>query len=148
MKKMMKSGIYPHSLPLSQREKGERRGMILILILACIAIAALLLITGVRLALTSHRVTRSLGWSLQAQWLAESGLERAAARLAADAEYSGETWNIPAKDLGGNEAAAVKIEVKPAPGEAKGRLVKVEADFPDDPLDRVQCSREMILELP
>jgi Tfp pilus assembly protein PilX len=126
----------------------KRRGVILILVLACLAIASVLLITGIKLALSSHRVTRSFGWSVQAQWLAESGVERAAAQLAADADYKGETWKISAKDLGGDDAGRVKIDVKPVPEHEKQRLVKVEADYPDDPLDRVQYSKELTLELP
>ncbi|MGA2058917.1 MAG: pilus assembly PilX N-terminal domain-containing protein [Thermoguttaceae bacterium] len=132
---------------LSQRERGKRRGVILILVLACLAIASVLLITGIKLALSSHRVSRTFGWSVQAQWLAESGLERAAAQLAADADYSGETWKISAKDLDGDDAGTVKIDVKPVPEHDNRRLVKVETDFPDDPLDRVQYSKELTLEV-
>ncbi|MGD0516286.1 MAG: hypothetical protein ABSA26_02015 [Thermoguttaceae bacterium] len=130
-----------------KRSGRKRRGMMLILILACLAIATMLLITGVKLAVASHSVARTFGWSVQAQWLAESGMERAAAKLAADADYSGETWIIPAKDLGGDDAGMVKIEVKPIPERISGRLVKVEAAFPDDPLDRVRYSKELILEV-
>ncbi len=131
-----------------KQSREKRRGVILILILACLAIASVLLITGIKLALSSHRVARTFGWGEQAQCLAESGLERAAAQLAADADYSGETWNISARDLGGDDAGRVKIEVKPIPEHGNRRLVKVEADFPDDPLDRVEYSRELTLELP
>ncbi|MGA2798430.1 MAG: hypothetical protein ABSE63_12685 [Thermoguttaceae bacterium] len=127
------------------REK--RRGVILILVLACLAIASVLLVTGIKLALSSHRAQRTMGWSLQVQWLAESGMERAAAQLAADADYKGETWKISAKDLGGDDAGTVKIEVKSVPEHENRRLVKVEADFPDDPLDRVRYSKELTLEL-
>jgi Tfp pilus assembly protein PilX len=126
----------------------KRRGMILILILACLAIAAALLIVGVKLALSNHRFTRTFGWSIQAQCLAESGLERAAAQLAADADYSGETWKIPADNLGGADAGIVTIEVKPVTGQTNRRLVKVQSDFPDDPQDRVRYSKELTLELP
>ena len=40
----------------------------------------------------------TFGWNAQAQLLVESGMERAAAQLAADADYSGETWKIPAEE--------------------------------------------------
>ena len=63
MKESMKSRICPHPLPFFQRERRvicreKRRGVILILILACLAIAGMLLIAGVRLALSSHHVAR------------------------------------------------------------------------------------------
>jgi Tfp pilus assembly protein PilV len=130
-----------------KRITGKRRGVVLILVLACLAIASVLLITGIKLALSSYRVARAFSWSVQAQWLVESGMERAAAQLAADANYSGETWNISAKDLGGDDAGIVKIEVKKVPEHDKRRLIKVEAEFPDDPLDRVQYSKELTLEV-
>ena len=50
---------------------------------------------------------------LQADWLAESGLERASARLSAAGDYSGETWQIPAEELGGRASGTVAIRVEP-----------------------------------
>lgn len=129
------------------RLRQKQRGMILILVLACLAIAAVLLVAGVKLAVSNHRLTRSFGWSVQARCLAESGVERAAAQLAADPNYSGETWKIPAEILGGDDAGIVKIEITPVSGESKRRLVKAQADFPDDSLDRVRYSKELTLEL-
>jgi type II secretory pathway component PulK len=132
---------------MKRPSQDTKRGMILLLVLACLAIAGVLFAIGVRVAFSAHHVARMSQWNLQAQWLAESGLERAVAQLAADADYSGETWNIPAQDLGGADAGTVKIEVKPAPAGGKGRLVKVDAAIPDDPVDRVQYSRELLLEM-
>ena len=54
---------------------------------------------------------------------------------------------FPPKDLGGDDAGTVKIEVKPVADQTNRRLVKVQADFPDDPLDRVRYSKELTLEL-
>jgi Tfp pilus assembly protein PilX len=130
------------------RIRQKRRGVVLILILACLAIASVLLMAGVKLALANHRFTRTFGWNVQAQCLAESGLERAAAQLAADADYSGETWKIPADIFDGENAGLVKIEVKSVADQNKSRLIKVQADFPDDPENRVRYSKEIILELP
>jgi hypothetical protein len=130
------------------RLRHGQRGVVLILILACLAIAAVLLTIGVKLAVTNHRLTQTLGWKVQARWLAESALQRAAAKLAADAEYTGETWKIPAQDLGGQYSGIVKIEIKPVPDQTKQRQLKVEAIFPDDPFDRVQFSKQLTLELP
>ena len=132
---------------MNKSSQDRKRGVILLLILGCLAIAGVLFVVGVRMALTAHDLARISLWNLQAQWLAESGLERATAQLAADADYSGETWNIPAENLGAADAGTVKIEVAPAQANGKGRLVKVEATFPDDPIDRVQYSKELLLEI-
>ena len=43
---------------------------------------------------------RSQERRLQAEWLAESGAQRAVARLARDHDYTGETWSLTARDLG------------------------------------------------
>ena len=59
----------------------HKQGVILLLILACLAIAGMLLIAGLNLALSSHHVARQSGWSVQARWPAESGFERAAAEI-------------------------------------------------------------------
>lgn len=126
----------------------KRRGMILIVVLACLAVAGALLIVGVKLSLSAHRVMRSSEWSAQARCLAESALNRAAAKLSADADYSGEIWKISAEDLGGEDAGIVRIEVKPLPDQAKQRLVHIEADYPDDPQYRVRCIKEITIELP
>jgi Tfp pilus assembly protein PilV len=125
----------------------KQRGITLILVLACMAIAAALLIVGVKMAVSSHRITRTFLWNAQAQLLAESAMDRAAAQLAADANYTGETWRIPAETLGGNNAGIVIIEVRPIPDQANRRLVKAQADFPDDPLDRIRYIKEITLEL-
>jgi hypothetical protein len=125
----------------------KRRAMVMIIVLVCLAVAGMLLLVGIKLAMASHNAMRAAGWAEQARWLAESGVDRAAAKLASDANYSGETWNISAKELGGEDAASVKIEVKQIPQQSNSRMIKVEADFPDDPLDRARCGKEIILEL-
>ena len=131
-----------------KRRRRNKRGMILIIILACLAVASALLIAGVKLAVSTHRFTRSFGWGVQAQWLVESGINRAAVELGADANYTGETWKIPAEYFGGQDAGIVKIAVKAVADQAHRRLVRVEADFPDDPQERVRYVKELTLELP
>ncbi len=118
--------------------RNKNRGMILIVVLVCLAVALSLLMVGVKLALSAHRVTRSWQWSAQARCLAESALNRAAAKLSAAADYSGETWKIPAEDLGGEDAGIVNIEVKLLPDQANRRMVRIAADYPDDPQESRQ----------
>ncbi len=96
----------------------------------------------------SHRATQTAAWSVQARWLAESGAERAAAKLDADAAYAGETWTIPAAEFGGQESGVVRIQVKPVGGEEKRRTIKIEADFPDDPVYFARQQKEINLAIP
>lgn len=89
-----------------------RRGAV-----ALIALIALLLASAVgtallKTSLADHRVVQSQQDRLQADWLAESGLSRAAARLAREQDYQGETWTIAAGDLGEHASGTVVISVE------------------------------------
>lgn len=127
--------------------KHKQQAVVLIIIIACLSIAGMLLIAGVKMAYTGHVASQSFNAMNQSQLLIESGLQRAAAQLSTDEKYSGETWRIPSTELGGTDAGLVKIEVKPVSDKSNLRLVKVEADFPDDPQDRVKYTKELTIEL-
>ncbi len=126
-------------------DRRHRRGMALIVVLVCLIVAAALAAALLQMALAEHQAQVRQGRELEAAWLAESGLERAAARLAADADYPGETWTIPAADLGGPHGAAVRIAVEPVPDRPDLRQVAVEADYPDHPHFRARRTRQATL---
>ncbi len=82
---------------------------------------------------------------LQAEWLVESGLERARARLAADSSYAGETWTLGASDLGlpespaivtgagnGDRGGGVVTITVDRSGQDRGGECRVQADYPRD----------------
>ena len=64
------------------------------MVLVCLAVAAAISVVVVRQIATERQAVQMNHRSLQALWLAEAGVERAAARLAADPKYAGETWTI------------------------------------------------------
>ena len=66
----------------------------------------------------------------QADWLAESALARASARLAVDPGYVGETWRIEPAELLDVGAADVSIAIGPVENEPRRRRVRVEAECP------------------
>ena len=142
------------SLPADHRTRPLRnpRGMVLIVFLACLAVAAALIAGTARIALVSHEAAQTASWNAQARWLAESGVERAAAKLAADAAYAGETWTVPAVEFGGQEGSQeggiVRIQVLPAADQPHRRALKIEADFPDDPVHYARQQKEIVLDLP
>ena len=78
----------------------------------------------------------------------EYSRNRAAARLAADPGYQGETWNVPAEQLAGSDAAVVNIEVQPAGEQPDLRLVSVRADYPDHPRHRARQTKRALVQLP
>jgi hypothetical protein len=68
--------------------------------------------------------------AVQTEWLVESGMERAAAKLRASAGYGGETWNVSADELNGRSGGTVTIAVDPDSSNRHGRLVTIVADYP------------------
>lgn len=84
---------------------------------------------------------------VQAGWLAESALDRAAARLGADGHYTGEVWTIAPDPTGLPHSARIEIRVETIPGQPGQRLVRVRADYPDHPHDRARETRQTIVQL-
>ncbi len=138
-----------------QSGRAPRGGLTTVAVLICLVV--ILLISGVLLKIgVAHRDrVRALERSLQAEWLAQAGLDRAVARLASSAGYTGENWVLAPRDLGLSEAsggapgkaALVSIKVEKPPGAPERRLIKVQADFPPDPPHRARHSAQMLVEL-
>lgn len=146
----------PAPLPLAEEGRRNRiragqrrrRGAVAVVALVCVAVASVFMVVVVRRALGEWKMVRLEARQVQCRWLAESALDRAAARLASDPKYQGETWAVPADRLPGRDKAAVKIEVSTPPGKPLERLVRVRADWPqDDPL-RARVSKQTTLEIP
>ena len=132
-------------IPVSPRAR--RPGVILVIAIVCIAVASVIFLAVLRTAVAERGALRAEAWRQQALWLAESGVERAAARLAADSGYQGETWNVPADQLAADTGGVVEIEVQAVPQRPDHRLVRVRADFPDDPQHRARKSKQVLIQL-
>ncbi|MBN1588145.1 MAG: hypothetical protein JW888_01380 [Pirellulales bacterium] len=127
---------------MSRAPRSKRRGIAVVFALVCLVVVSVLLGVVTRTALVQRQAAHNEGRRTQAAWLAESALDRAAARLAADPDYSGETWTIGADAFGGRHGAVVLIEVVGPDDDPQQRLVRVRADFPDDPVMRVRKSKQ------
>ncbi len=127
--------------------RSNRRGLAIVPAFVCMVLVTIF--CGVLLKLAaSHRVlVRSEQSKAQADWLVQSGLERASARLSADAAYRGETWEIAAKEMAGGKAAVVRIAVEPLEKSPKRRRVRVEADYPRDETLRARSSKSLNMDL-
>lgn len=123
----------------------HRRGAALVMALLALALIAMVFGVLLKRAGGERTILRVEERAIQADWLAESGLERAAARLENDASYPGETWTIPAADLGGREGAEVRIEVEAVEGRPDRRRVRVQADHPPDAPSRARRSKTAII---
>jgi Tfp pilus assembly protein PilX len=131
--------------PRERRMNRGRRGAALIVALVCLALASALLGIVARTAFVQHRGAKMELQEVQAAWLLEAGLSRAVAQLAADANYPGETWSIPAAAFDGRGSAVVRIEVARDEPQAKLRRVRVQADWPEAPNERIRKSKTLIL---
>ena len=123
-------------------------GAVLVVVLIGMAVATMIFLSVLKLIAVQRQSVELQTRQIQAGWLAESAVQRAAARLSADADYRGETWNISAQDIGGRDGATIAIRVDDVAGKPDRRTVHVEADYPDDPYQRARQAREVIVRIP
>ena len=125
-----------------------RRGAAMIAAIVCVIVGSAVFLSILKMTAVGRNVLQSESQRIQAAWLAESGLQRAAARLAADPDYAGETWNVPAGDPSTPQQAKVRIEVESVAEHADRRLVRVRADYPDHPHYRVRYEKQTVVHIP
>ena len=127
-------------------KRTQRRGLAIIPVLVTLVLVTLY--TGILMRQVANRRStyRDEERRMQAEWLAESGLARASARLDADRLYKGETWEIPAGELGGLPAV-VRITVEPVNDRPARRRVRVESDYPRGDAPRARMSKTLTFEL-
>jgi hypothetical protein len=137
--------------------RSNRRGLTAVAVLVCLVVVTLVSGVLLKVGLAHRDQVRSQEHRLQAEWLAQSGLERALARLAADRGYEGETWKLTHHDLGlagspdGEQGPAavvtIKVELAGSPGASEQKLIKVQADYPPDLPQRSRHSTQILVEL-
>ena len=120
----------------------NRRGVALLTAIVCLAVIAVICGSLIRVVHAQRQQTRLEERKLQAEWLAESGLERAAAKLADSQDYSGETWQIAAPEFAGRGGASVTITVEKVTDQPANRLVRVQANYPVDSAGRARHSKQ------
>lgn len=120
----------------------RRAGVMLAAVLAVLMVVALVGAALTMSLLASARQLRQSEQQQQSLWLAESGMQRALAKLAASPDYKGETWNVPKDALDGHNSAAVTIIVEPAKEVSQGLLIRVESRYPDDPVHKIIFRRD------
>lgn len=132
----------PHS------EKGDRRGVAIIIALVALTLASVFLLAAVQTGVREYRAVQSFERERQSDWLANSGLARAQARLSSDASYAGETWDLPAATFGTSRDGRVVITVAPDADHPGQRLVTAQADYPVEESLRSRTTRRITIELP
>ncbi len=135
------------------RNYDRRRGLTSVAVLICLLVITLISGVLLKLGVAYRDQVRTKERGLQAELLAESGIERAFARLAQKPDYTGETWEIPADTLGLAEptetekgpAAVVTIRVEGPSAQGEDRIIRVQADYPPDPPRRIRHTREVVV---
>jgi hypothetical protein len=123
-----------------------RRGAITIFVLVCLLLITAICGVLLRIGWAEREHVRAEERKLQAEWLVESGLGRAVAKLAAHADYSGEAWEVSPDDLGGSHPARATITVESIADQPRKRRVRVSADYPSDSTSRARLSKEVSVE--
>jgi type II secretory pathway component PulK len=137
------------------RVRSSSRGITSVVVLICLVVVTLMSGVLVKIGVAHRDQVRAQERQLQAEWLAQAGLDRALFRLAASAGYTGETWQIGPAELvpgtadgaGQEKGAVVRIKVEPAGSGSAAKLIKVQADYPPDPPRRARHSLQIQVEL-
>ena len=140
--------------------RSPRRGITVVAVLVCLMVLTLIGAALLKLGMIRRQINREFEFRLQAEWLLESGVDRALAR-ATESNYKGETWRLSRADLGLQEqgehkkglaeasvpAAIVTINVDQPPSDAERRRIRVNADYPIDGEHRSRRSQELVIDL-
>lgn len=107
----------------------DRRGILILAVLGCLTLVTVLAAVWLRMLAIERQQARSQQAALQTEYLANSALQRAAAQLAASAEYRGETWEPSADALGLAMPAKVIIAVELDQDNPQARSIRVAAEL-------------------
>lgn len=120
------------------------RGVAMIAVLAMMMIVGGFSLTIVRSLAARRQMLRGEEQRIQAEWLAEAGLERAAAKLRATGGAVPETWDIPDEELGDRGAGRVTIRWDEATPDTLDRRVHIEAEYPVGELTQAIARRDFL----
>jgi type II secretory pathway component PulK len=132
---------------LSIRDTPSRRGSALVAAIVALSVAAVVLFNVLKATLDQHRQMRTHRQTVQADWLATAGIDRAIAQLQKSADYTGETWRIAAEELSDTAAAEVSIRVADA-DESNQRKISVQADYAADNIHRSRKTKQTVVRVP
>ena len=130
------------------RRNIDRRAVVLLSVLVCLGVAMMLFLAWLKTAALERGQLRAQQDRVQAEILADAGLDRAGAQLHAASDYSGETWQIGADSFAGRGAASVTIRVESVPEKATARKVQAVAEYPVGSDARVRRSKQVTIVLP
>jgi len=130
-----------------RRPPFRKSGAVLVMVLVALSVATAIGVAMMKNAFQQHKLIERMEFEAQARWLVESGLQRAAARLAEDGTYRGEEWAVPAAQLDGRHDAIVTIRVESMPNQGGERRVQATANYPQKSIGRVRRVKQVTMSL-
>jgi Tfp pilus assembly protein PilV len=122
-----------------------RSGVVLVTIIVLIVVSLALFGLWTKSIVREHDRQSLQQFRVQAERLAEAGIERARARRSADGTYSEETWSVPAAALDNLHAGQVRIHVT-ANKDGMATRYEATAEFPVGTIRHAQRTKN--IELP
>lgn len=137
------------------RTAQSRRGSIFPIFLISLILVAATAAVLVRTTLAQRSLVRTEELRLQADWLVHSAAARAAANLASDPAYPGETWPVLAGELEQKHGATVEIAVSTIDDNPtrrdlspkSNRQVDITVNYPPEGNPRVRLSRKVFVKV-
>lgn len=130
------------------RNASSRRGAGLVIALTTLLVVMLMTGAIMRSLVVGVRQSRQSATELQAQWFADAAAARAAAQLARDGQYRGESWRTEVMPGQPDGVGVAEIRVESVENDKQQRRVIVEARYPDHPWRRVVASRTFQFTIP
>jgi len=131
----------PPFAPLRSRS-APKRGIVVVAILVVFSVSLLLFGLWSRSVVREHRSLSNQQFRIQAERLAEAGIERGIAARKANADYAEETWPVPAAQLDKTHAAQVRIRVTSTSNAGNIRY-EATSEFPVGALHRAQITKSV-----
>ena len=121
----------------------QRQGAVSVWAIACLVLVIALSASLAKIAIAGSRRMLQERRRVQADWLLQSGWSLALSQLGRDTTYTGETWEVPATELGGADSGRVRIDVTPPAADAPDAKheLNVVAEFPASSDQKVRVSR-------
>jgi hypothetical protein len=105
-----------------------RSGVAALVVLICLSFATVVATLLIQAALAERMYAKRIELTYQTDWLVESGIDRAAARIAQSPAYEGETWPVSLPNLDRPLKAVVHIDA-PRADNPEIRLIRVRAEI-------------------
>ncbi|WP_417390653.1 hypothetical protein [Gimesia sp.] len=122
-----------------------RQGAVLVIVMVCLLLISLVMASLLKSTLMQRRQMLKEQLQVQADWLVESALERAARQRLSNPEYQGEVWQIDAEELGTRYAGSAEIELKSETDGAQRISIQARVKYPESQTFVITRTKKILL---